>query len=413
MNQFKSYISENALLPFIGLLIPIWLPGALLISLIHLLGLIIYRQIQNPLRRPSVWLTGVAASYLLIQVTGLLNTEDFNNGIFNLQQKLSLLFFPVLLTSGQKINWHVTRKTLLNFCVGSIAISVFLLLKATWHWLNEKDIQVFYYQQLASHLHPSYLAAYLCFSIGIIGPETFTTAMPVTRLKRIIGLIEILFCLGVIYLLQSKAGIIVAFCIILFLFASWFYKEIWHRSLGLRIIVVAAFVGLCLFAISRIQNERFKAMFDTLQNGHLEQDPHESTQLRLAVWQSGVAVFEQNWLCGTGAGDVKHDLNDEYTQRGMHYAADLMLNAHNQFLQTAIGGGIFQLLLLIAFILLPARLTPHRYRLPALLLVFIIVVNMLFESYFESQWGLVFACFFIALFSGTHAPLDTPREISI
>jgi O-antigen ligase len=404
-----SILAGNYLVPVMAFFIPVWLPGALLVLIANLLYLAFAKQFKNPFKghTPLVLLNWCALAYLLVQIAGLWETQDIPNGLFNLQQKISFLLFPVFFASQKPFSKSQVRKILYAFTAGTLVILLYLLLKAFYAWWGNQNTQVFFYMQLAHPLHPAYLSAYLCMTLAIAMASFMQADQSPQFVKPVYKILLIVFLVIMLYLIQSKAGILIAFAELACLLVYASVRTLKMSRLKLRLLVFSLITLLTIFMAAGLKQSRFSALIETLQSGQTEQDPKDSNQLRLRIWQTSLELLKENWLTGTGAGDVKHELKKAFLEKGMFYAASLELNAHNQFLQTSLGGGIIHLILLLLYIIIPAILVAPQLRLLALLAILIISMNMLFESYFESQWGIVFACFFLSFLA---SPLENIKS---
>jgi uncharacterized membrane protein YhaH (DUF805 family) len=97
-------------------------------------------------------------------------------------------------------------------------------------------------------------------------------------------------------------------------------------------------------------------------------------------------VINNNLVFGTGTGDIKDELNNQYEKTNFIYGSDLKYNCHNQFLQIIATFGIifgFPLILILFKIL---HDTIKNMLFSGILLIFII--NFLFESFLETKAGV-------------------------
>ena len=120
----------------------------------------------------------------------------------------------------------------------------------------------------------------------------------------------------------------------------------------------------------------------------------ESNVVRRMIWICGVEVIRENaW--GVGSGDANAVLMKKYEEKGMTGAIAKEFNAHSQFLQTTIAlgilGGVFLLSLFFVFIINAVKSKN------VLLFVFLIftLLNLLVESMFETESGIVFIFLFL------------------
>ena len=123
----------------------------------------------------------------------------------------------------------------------------------------------------------------------------------------------------------------------------------------------------------------------------------ESNASRILVWRSSKEIISKNFFFGVGTGDIKDELKKQNLESGYTGVANLNMNAHNQFLNTHVALGIFgSLSLLFAFI--TTFYNGIRKRIIVLpLVVLILFLSLLTESFFETQAGIVPGAFLLCL----------------
>jgi len=100
---------------------------------------------------------------------------------------------------------------------------------------------------------------------------------------------------------------------------------------------------------------------------------------------------------GVGIGDVQDSIMKEYQVRGMTGAYEKKLNAHSQLFQTAIAIGIPGLILLLLLFVVPT-LSAIRNQFGFLVLfTSLVLLNIIPESMFQLQAGVIFFSFFYSL----------------
>jgi O-antigen ligase len=103
-------------------------------------------------------------------------------------------------------------------------------------------------------------------------------------------------------------------------------------------------------------------------------------------------------LFGVGTGDANDILLQSYKSKDYAGILENRLNAHNQYLQTYIAVGIPGFLVLILMLFIPLIQSFRTGNILFLLLLVLVSFNLLFESMFERQAGVVFYAFFNGLF---------------
>ena len=99
-------------------------------------------------------------------------------------------------------------------------------------------------------------------------------------------------------------------------------------------------------------------------------------------------------MFGVGTGDVKEELLKEYKKENIPYAIEKSLNAHNQYLQSSVAIGSFGLLVLLLTIFIPVYGAIYPRNWVYVIFLFLIIINLLFESMFERQAGGSVLCFY-------------------
>lgn len=370
-------------------------------------------------KRHKKWVkTGLWAmiAFYAFHITGLIHTENLDYGLADLGIKASFIIMPIAWLTAKKFTSRQSDLLLGSFTVGVLGAALFELVRALISFISEGSSSAFFYVEL-SHLHPSYSAMYALFAIAYL-----TLAQSGKRLffgfhqKWLFGFL-LAFLLVYINLLASKAGVLIAPVIIILLgVAIARYRKSVKKGLVYSVSLIAIYFCSLFFSPQTI--ERFSMMIsatseqtegDDIVSDPAEKTTVESTAARMAVWESSIELIRKNIIFGTGTGDVKDELALAYTQNDYEALAEKRLNPHNQYFQTwaAIGiPGIASLLL----ILIAGLLVGWKYRKELLLLlVLIITANILVESMFEVQSGIVFFAFFYGLLMTSTA--SNPREI--
>jgi len=281
------------------------------------------------------------------------------------------------------------------FITGSFLISIVLLTRSTINYINSRDTSEFFYGQLSWYHHASYIAMFLVFSIIILLVYLIERNEELSGIqKRGFPILVAYFSIIVIFL-SSKAGLISLALLLTFGALYFIYKKKYFKGVILLIITILGFWLALKFlpdVYSRINNAQ-----EAISNEQLNTKTSESTGERIFIWRSCLQIIEENFLVGVGTGDVKDRLMLEYEKNNITTAYNEKLNAHNQYLQTFISLGIVGLLILLLSLILPIIAAFKMRHMIYLLFLLLIGFNLLFESMFERQAGVVFYAFFNGL----------------
>ncbi|WP_322500036.1 O-antigen ligase family protein [Cellulophaga lytica] len=324
--------------------------------------------------------TMLVVSLCLIEVLGLLNTENLGKGIKEIESSLSFLFIPLLFLSND-----FNDKKNIEYCYFSIIIGSTLLVLISWvcigmSFIAKYDFSITYlfsneytYIGLAKYVgaHPSYLSLIIIFSIGLLFPVNDRNYK---RRNVRIGLV----CIHIIFLFQllSRAAILYfIFVALLFLFKKRLWKHLALISLVFTFITYHGY-----------RNEYTKNRIDSFVSIFKE----DTKSWRFERMKLMFEIFEENPIIGVGTGDISNFRKDKYLDNKHFFAADKNYNAHNQLLEylTTFGviGGVLYFSIFFNFFY-------RCYKLK--LWVYMFVLGAIFiisftESIFERYMGVEF-----------------------
>ena len=331
-------------------------------------------------------------SLFLLYLLGLLWSNNMNHAVSDIETKLTLLFFPVIIFTI-KIRKEQMQAIKDRFIEGCSLAIVLLFIFSSYNYYIFNDPSIFYYSSFTVHLHPSYFSLYLNFGIILVIDKIINNKLNIywTSIYILGGL---LFLIS-IFLSSSRSGMLsliftLGLGTILMISKKWSF------------IMLFSFILICasFFYLSKSAKVRFDELIDAFEAKTIEKST-TSSSLRLWVWKMAGDIVFKNSLFGVGTGDVKDELIKKYQLEGITGALNNKLNAHNQYFQTAIALGIPGLLILLSCLFLPF-LWALKYK-NWIFLIFLLLIgfNFLSESILERQAGVIFFAFFSSIFINT------------
>jgi len=339
-------------------------------------------------------------SLYLIYIIGLIYTDNFPNAFSILESKSLLLAAPLLILSAHPE--VLTRKRIntifLVFLFSCSLLVITNIVMASFDFANDGRIRHFFYMELSRFMHPSYSSMFMCLSVAFSLYFLFINPVKPKRNLKILLWISIPLMIVYIFLLQSKAGLLV-FAVIFFIVGLYLINFKKRRFL-FTVLFIFLFLSIPIIFIKliTIPVNRMGAAVQNLENNQSINNPQESTMQRIVVWKVTWNLAIDNLPFGVGTGDVKDVLINQYKNEKLTYILQKQLNAHNQYLQTFLALGIAGLLILISFIVIPFVYAIKKRDILLFLFIIIIALNMLVESMLERQAGVDFMAFFICLF---------------
>lgn len=127
-------------------------------------------------------------------------------------------------------------------------------------------------------------------------------------------------------------------------------------------------------------------------------DPNGNSLLqRLEHWRAGGEIIKENWIFGVGTGDVQKAFDQEYERSKSRLTMENRNRAHNQFMTFWIAFGIVGFLVFTVFWFWYLVKNVKAENLIGIGFTLIAIVSFLSEDTIETQQGVTFIAFFLAI----------------
>ncbi len=330
------------------------------------------------LKSPVFWLI----AFYFVHVLGLLYTTNYNFAFSDLGMKASFLLFPVLFSFAR---FDFSLKSLFQFLTVTLSLAAFSIFSFALgrmfyyegffkiNYILENEVSLFY--------HRGYWSTYL----SIFSAISLYFAIEYKHFRWInSGAFLILTLVSLLTL--SKAGALLLIILISVVFLQFILKKLSLKFKLLSIGSLLLIFSLMLFSNNPLSS-RFNEIFNAFSTFKTENNPSdESNASRLIMWSTSTKLIKENFVLGVGSGDVKDALKAKNSKLGNTGVVKHNLNAHNQFLNTWVQIGLFGFIALCMIIFYQFKATSNF---EMKLLAFGFAFSMLFESFVESQAGII------------------------
>ena len=326
----------------------------------------------------------IPIGFYLLHIISVFYSSNIDTALFDLQVKFSFLLLPVLFGLQKNENKVDLVIVLKLFSIATIIACSSLL------WINYQEYTEIgywnHYMLFSIFLHPSYLSMYLVFNMLSL---FYLVSNKQTNI--ICASIGLLLSIITLYFADSKAGMLVLIITAGFIGFKLLYKKSKLLAFSTSVFVIIGITVLFSYS-NRFQSLKLSTekIENILEN---PEDVMESTALRILVWSASFDVIKQHPLIGVGNGDVKKELSIIYNEKKYKEPLLIQMNSHNQYLETTVGLGILGLLSLLLMLLFPFLFIKERSMLIKGFIL-IIATNILVESMFNTQAGVLFIIFF-------------------
>ena len=335
-------------------------------------------------------------SLYMLYILGLLYTSNLDFGKTDLFLKLPLLLFPLIIFTLRSDYFTKNRMMVLLklFIAGNIVAIVASLIHSSILYMDVPTFYHFHYVCASLFHHASYASMYYCFSFTLVIYLFLTQKLK--RYEKIIGGVGFVLFITETVLLDSRAGTLTFFSVILAYGVYIFLK----RLINIKTILAAVFLGLVFagaYALLPNKTNRIQSTVEELKKEPLSTSNTDKNNARILIWDASMTVSLKNLPFGTGTGDVKDELRKQYAIDNYTIPYEENYNAHNQFLQIFATLGILGILAFVAISILPFWTGIKKKNILFIIFGIIIYINFFVESMLEKQVGVMFFCFFFPL----------------
>ncbi len=211
-------------------------------------------------------------------------------------------------------------------------------------------------------------------------------------------LLALAMALLIIYLhiLAAKTGLIALY---IFLLCCLAYLLVCHWKKGLLLLVIIICGGLAASKFIPTLRERINYSFysySLYREG--ERNGLYSDMGRMISYHLAMNIIREEPLAGAGAGDVLHEMNEQYRRHYPHIPEEQHLYPHNQFLTVAVAAGIPAVIAFVWWLLAPlVRICRNREGFFFMVIWLMLLVPLMVDPFLEVQAGVFVFLFFLLM----------------
>ncbi len=263
-------------------------------------------------------------------IIGGLNSSHIMLSLEDIIQKLPFIIFPIILSPLIFLDSEQIEKIKTSFISGTVIIALIAEGILFYQWFQStQSLWKFFmsrtYVEFSSliNMHPNLLAFMLTIAISFVlsriidGQKGFGNA--ITLLLLLMGLWQSASRLTIVLLIAIIFGLI--------------YSLVKRNKIKFKGIIITFLTSMGLLSLF-LHNEAVRFRLLNLFKGD---------EVRINVWTCAIETIKDDptiLMLGVGTTDVKPTLQKCYLEKGFKLAARENLNAHNQFLEFLLGGGI-------------------------------------------------------------------------
>lgn len=409
LERFKSEdfrLRVIVILSIISFLLGITILSNILLMLLGLIWLLnpkTYPRLKEQLKRLNFWLLSIP---FILTILGVLYSSDIDTAFKYSELRLTILIIPMIISTSS-LSKNTTTALFITIIYSCILIIFIGLILALLKYLDTADSGYFYNDNLVSFVNNQavYFAIYLNICLVLIYwvQKNRLTTLKSTTWIILTGFLE----LG-IFLLASRLSILISLFLISLIISSFYFKR--FTLIGVfklsTIIIVSAIIFNLVFPKTI---GRFESIFSNTRyeftnpndinhfNGEISTDNWNGLTLRLALWDCGFGLINENPILGVGTGDYKSEFKRVLENKEFTYAIKQGFGVHNQYLYTAISFGLVGLAIFLFSYFSLAKRAYDRSNILFLLILSVFLLGFLTENLLNRYNGVYFYSLMMSL----------------
>ncbi len=286
-----------------------------------------------------------------IYLLGLIYTSNFDYAFLDLQIKLPLLLFPLILISARftERQAYIIENVFITACL----VAFTCCMGNAFYKYFYRGIKEFTYIPFSIIMHPGYLSLSINMAV-IILLNRLCIRENFSFNKQWWEILAIAALVGFAVMLLARIGVVTVFFSVMAFGSAFIIKRLGLAKGGviLTITIITSFYSISTIPnIKARMNQTIDAIQSELENpdfGKKQEETVNSSQARIYIWQSAWVIIKKNPIIGVGTGDVRDALQESYKENGLMFAIKRRLNSHNQYIQTTVTLGFMGLMGLLA-----------------------------------------------------------------
>lgn len=347
--------------------------------------------------------------FYLLHLISVFNSTNSKEAWFDIQVKLAIVVFPFIIFTSNNLIKNKINNILIALVAGTVIAVLFCFFNSLFqsfhiteghlvfrvHPGNQDWNNYFLADYFSVFHHPSYFAMFISLSIAIVFYFGFSKR-DIIDLQRWQFILLLIFLSVALFLVSSRAGLIIWVMIIIYFFINDMAGRYTFNEKILSFLPFVLLAGVLVFLL--INGNRFRVVADEISA--IEKDGQKSkctgsSEIRVVMWGRALEIIKNYPLLGVGTGDVKDKLQSNAEIEGYSIVKDRNFNVHNQYLETWMGIGVFGFLVLLLLFFIPLFFRSRHYLLPYLIII--LSTSFLFESMLNRLAGVMFFSFFLSL----------------
>lgn len=341
-------------------------------------------------------LTWCLIGFALTLITGWILSENKQIASAVFLKKLPFLFFPLILVALKKLPQRLLVQIAAFYvymCYFTAAVSVWVYFRNQEYFniliLQAKSIPVSFGYGVFHIQFSIMLALSVLLGLWLVWKPMKSAAWYYKLFLTCVTLLNFYF----MHILAARTGLIGIYLILVFVVMGVLIKNYPKKAVYILVGLVVLISAIFQFS-DALKNRLINTKEDLKVVLTLDNPNEHSLATRVEAWRVSLILLKENPIAGIGLGDVESKMWAIYPKANTRLQPRNYKKPHNQFLETALQGGIPALVFIIAIITMYFR--QYRRFLLVKSFLFLFLFSFMFESMLERQVSTVAFAFFLA-----------------
>ena len=336
----------------------------------------------------------------LLNLLGMLYSEDQKAALFVAERRTSLFIFPIILSTIFLKQISVQR-ILFTVVVGCFLTSFIGFLYSLSQYISGNGGSDLFYNDnllLLFKMQAVYFAFFTNVSVFIV--IHLISKGFFNKTFKYFAFFLIAWFILINFLMASRLSIIILYLTGISFLAIYLIRSKKYKTLLISLFGVIVLLLTIVIIFPKTMN-RFKAITNieydfenTNRINHFNDAPKKENwnglNIRLAIWACATETYKESAFIGYGSGDAYAALRKKYEEKKFHFALQEDYNTHNQYLDFGLSFGILGVLVLIASILYPILVAFKQGNYLYLAFLILLATSMLTENILNRNMGIIF-----------------------
>lgn len=380
-------------------LIPFFLDTAKIVVALMIINWLVSGTFVKKYKRLLQPIPLIFIGFYVVNLLGLIYTEDLQQGLAKVETKLLLFVFPLLLFTFGQFSKKQIRTILLSFVLGVFTASLIFFFHAIYFHpsIAVAFSKSFHWTHIMGY-HRAFTSLQMAMSFFVVLYYFIEEYSDSKFGKKTVVFTYLLYSFVFVFLMSSRMEIIALSVVFLIAIIVYFYiQQKILKGVGYALIA-SLLIGVIAVSIPGAKH-RLSHTIESIFKPKTEKQRKTGGDIRPIIWASAVEIIRENPLIGIGTGDVQLELNEKYIKNGAVNALKSNLTVHNQFIQMTVSFGVVGLLAFLGITIFPFFLAIKKRKYLYLIFLALFIIANMTESMLEKQEGILYFAFFNSFFA--------------